>query len=55
MEKISKIINSPLFKSAAVAAIGLALLLEKHPLYAGLAFGIAVREFFLAFKSHGEV
>jgi hypothetical protein len=55
MEKIAKVINSPLFKSAAGVCIGIALLLEKHPLYAGIAFGYSAREFFLAFKDYGKV
>ena len=55
MKKIATVINSPLFKSVAVAAIGVALWLEKHPLYAGIAFGVAAREFFLAFKDYGKV
>lgn len=51
MEKIRKAVNSSLFKSSVCALIGLTLLLEKHPLYAGVAFGISIREFLLAFKT----
>ena len=50
MEKIKQIVNHPLAKVVAAATIGIALLLEKHPLYAGVAFGYAIRELFLAFK-----
>ena len=50
MEKIKKIVNHPLAKVIGAIAIGVALLLEKHPLYAGVAFGYATREMFLAFK-----
>jgi len=50
MEKIKDIVNSSWFKAAAVAGIGILLLLEKHPLYAGVAFGFAIREILLAFK-----
>ena len=50
MEKIRKAVNSSLFKSAVCGVIGLALLIEKHPLYAGIAFGVAIREALLAFK-----
>ena len=50
MEKVIKIINSNWFKSAAVAGIGILLILEKHPLYAGFAFGFAVRELLMALK-----
>ena len=44
MKKVIKIINSNWFKAAAVGCIGVLLILEKHPLYAGFAFGFAVRE-----------
>ena len=50
MEKIKQIVNHPLSKAVAAGGIGVALLLEKHPLYAGVAFGYAIREMFLAFK-----
>ena len=50
MEKIKDIVNSSWFKSAAVGGIGVLLLLDKNVFYAGIAFGIAVREFLLAFK-----
>lgn len=50
MEKIKQIVNHPLAKAVGAGAIGVALLLEKHPLYAGVAFGYAIRELFLAFK-----
>lgn len=52
MDNIKKVINSSLFKAGCSGLIGLALLIEKHPLYAGIAFGIAVREFLLAFKAN---
>ena len=48
--KIKSIINSSLFKSGIAVAIGLILLAESHPLYAGIALGIALREFLLAFS-----
>jgi hypothetical protein len=51
MEKVKSIIGSPLFKAACCGAIGLALIAESHPLYAGIAFGFGLREFLLAFKS----
>lgn len=50
MEKIKGIVNHPLSKAVVAGIIGAALLLEKHPLYAGVAFGYALREIFLAFK-----
>jgi len=51
MEKIKKVINSPLFRTGVCVAIGIALVIEEHPLYAGMALGVAAREFFLAFKT----
>ena len=53
MEQLKEIVNSSLFKSAAIAFVGLILIAEKHPLYAGVAFGFALREFFLVFKQNG--
>ena len=51
MDKVKSVIGSPLFKAACCGAIGLALIAESHPLYAGIAFGFGLREFLLAFKS----
>ena len=51
MEKIKQIANHPLSKAVAAGVIGALLLLESHPFYSGLAFGVAVREFLLAFKT----
>ena len=51
MEKIKNVIMSPLFVSGVTGAIGLALIFESHPLYAGVAFGIAATKFLDAFKS----
>jgi len=50
MGKVKEIVNYPLFKAGIAAAIGIGLIAESHPLYAGMAFGYAVREFLLAFK-----
>jgi hypothetical protein len=52
MEKIKGIVNHPLSKAVALGFIGAMLLLEKHPLYAGVALGMAVRELLLAFKEN---
>ena len=49
--KISEVINSSWFKAALAGAAGVALLVKGEVLYAGIAFGIGVREFFLAFKN----
>jgi len=46
MEKIKKVVKSPLFLSAVAGGIGLALLIKGDILYAG----VGVREFLLAFK-----
>lgn len=50
LEKIKKIVYSPLFASACGLAIGLLLLMEKHPFYAGIAFGFAGSKFIDSFK-----
>tara|TARA_R100000149_G_C5852555_1_gene120838 strand:+ start:704 stop:880 length:177 start_codon:yes stop_codon:yes gene_type:complete len=55
MEKIIKIVNSSWFKAAAVAGIGILFILEKHLLYAGFAFGFAVREFLVSLKPKCEI
>ena len=51
MDKLKDIINHPLSKSVGLGIIGALLLMEKHPLYAGIAFGMALRELLLAFKA----
>lgn len=51
MEKLISIVKSPLFRSALCSVAGLALILTGNILYAGIAFGISIREFLLAFKS----
>ncbi len=51
MEKIKEYINHPLSKCIVAVIIGGGLLIENHPLYAGIAFGYALRELFLAFKA----
>jgi len=50
MKKIKEVISSPLFMSGAAAVIGLLLLMEKHPMYAGIAFGFSVCKFLDAFR-----
>jgi len=51
MEKAKAIINHPLAKAILAGIAGAMLLLESHPMYAGVAFGYALREVLLAFKS----
>ena len=50
MNKIKTIVNNPLFKIGMALAVACILVFEKMPLYAGIAVGIAIREFLLAFK-----
>ena len=51
MEQVKNIVNHPLSKSVICGIMGTMLLLESHPFYSGLAFGIALREVLLAFKA----
>ena len=50
METIKEIINHPLSKAVACVVVGSILIMHSHSLYAGIAFGIGLREFLLAFK-----
>ena len=50
MEKIKELVNSSLTKCVVSMVIGALLLMQKDVLYAGIAFGVGIREFFLAFK-----
>ena len=50
MEQLKTIVNSSWFKSLVIAFIGIALIAEKHLLYSGIAFGIAIREFLWSLK-----
>ena len=40
MEKIKKYVNHPLSKAIVLGLIGSGLLIEAHPMYAGIAFGV---------------
>jgi len=51
IDKIKKVVSSPLFACACAVTIGLILIMEKHPLYAGMAFGFAGCKFLDAFKT----
>jgi hypothetical protein len=51
MEKLKSIVNSAWFRAALAGGAGVALLVKGEVFYAGIAFGIGVREFLLAFKS----
>ena len=48
MEKIKTVITSPLFVCPATLVIGLILVMEAHPLYAGIAFGFGIAKFLQA-------
>lgn len=51
MKKAKEIVNSWWFKSASIGAIGAALLfLKGGVLFAGIAFGMAIRELLFAFR-----
>ena len=51
MEKAKAIINHPLSNAVLAWIAGAMLLIESHPMYAGVAFGYAFREVLLAFKA----
>ena len=51
MDKVKKVINSPLFQAAVTGGIGVLLLLQGHLLYAGIGFGVGLVKFINAFKS----
>jgi|TARA_R100001163_G_C4976710_1_gene134474 hypothetical protein len=50
METIKDIVNHPLSKAVAFGIVGLLLIMHSHSLYAGLAFGMGLREFLFALK-----
>ena len=50
MEKVKDVVTSNWFKAAAIAGIGTLLICDKQLVYSGIAVGIAIREFLLAFK-----
>ena len=50
MDKIKKVVNSPLFQSGVTGSVGLLLLLQGHPLYGGIGIGVALSKFIDAFK-----
>jgi hypothetical protein len=50
MEKIKKVVNSPLFQAAAAGGIGVLILMQGNVLYAGVAFGVGIAKFLDALK-----
>ena len=55
MNQVIKVVNSSWFKSLAIAMIGVALIIESHPFYSGIAFGFAAREFLISLKPQCEI
>tara|TARA_R110002167_G_scaffold16739_1_gene65035 strand:+ start:695 stop:850 length:156 start_codon:yes stop_codon:yes gene_type:complete len=51
MDKVKEIINSAWFRAALAGGVGAALLIKGAVLYAGIAIGIGIREFLLAFRN----
>ena len=51
MEKIKNVITSPLFVCGSALVVGITLVIESHPMYAGIAFGFGIAKFLEAFKS----
>ena len=50
MNKLKTIVNNPLFKAGIATALAVLLTLEGLPFYSGIAGGVGMREFLLAFK-----
>ena len=50
MDKIKKVINSSLFQAAVAGGIGMLLMAQGHPMYAGVGFGVGLTKFIGAFK-----
>ena len=50
MEEIKKVLGSWWFKAAAYGTLGTSLLVYGYPLYAGIAYGLGVAEFFKVIK-----
>jgi len=48
--KMKEVINSSWFRAALAGGTGAALIITGNILYAGIAFGVGVRELLLAFK-----
>ena len=50
MDKIKNVINSPLFQAGVAGGIGILLMSQGHPMYAGIGFGVGLTKFIDAFK-----
>lgn len=53
MKKIKEIVNASWFKAAIAGGIATLLLFQGDKFYAGIAYGIAIREFLLGLKIEG--
>lgn len=51
MDKVKAIVNSSWFRAALAGGCGIGLLVKGEVLYAGIAFGIGIREFLLHSKA----
>ncbi len=51
MDKIKKVINSPLFQAGVAGGVGILLMIQGHPMYAGIGIGAGLVKFIDAFKS----
>ena len=50
MDKIKKVVKSPLFHSALAAGVGFLVMVKGDMMYEGVAYGIAICKFLDAFK-----
>ena len=51
MDKIKKIINSPMFMAILAGSVGILLMIKGDILYAGIAIGVGLTKFIDAFKN----
>ena len=51
MDKIKQVINSPLFQAGVAGGVGILLMIQGHPMYAGIGIGAGLVKFIDAFKS----
>ena len=50
MDKIKKVVKSPLFHSALAVGVGFLVMIKGDMMYAGVAYGIGICKFLDAFK-----
>ena len=51
MDKIKKVVNSKLFQAGVAGGIGVLLMIQGHPMYAGIGIGAGIVKFIYAFKA----